>query len=183
MMVGMPGVGRAALLLLLLLQLAGGGAGLDLESVGQKIIKKLASAFEKSVIRAGNTCGLPKINNVMKNLTLHERETARFECSVDMKCMVSYIQWYHETFNGSTRLLRTGATMGNPYIYVIKDVAWQDEGFYSCVAGNTLGETISTATLMLSGFPRLAASSGLLLLLLTFTAVLSNRLVADTAHR
>ena len=41
MMVGMPGVGRAALLLLLLLQLAGGGAGLDLESVGQKIIKKL----------------------------------------------------------------------------------------------------------------------------------------------
>ena len=40
MMVGMPGVGRAALLLLLL-QLAGGGAGLDLESVGQKIIKKL----------------------------------------------------------------------------------------------------------------------------------------------
>ena len=40
MMVGMPGFGRAALLLLLL-QLAGGGAGLDLESVGQKIIKKL----------------------------------------------------------------------------------------------------------------------------------------------
>ena len=24
----------------------------------------------------------------------------------------------------------------------MRDVAWQDEGFYSCVAGNTLGETI-----------------------------------------
>ena len=24
----------------------------------------------------------------------------------------------------------------------MQDVAWQDEGFYSCVAGNTLGETI-----------------------------------------
>ena len=23
-----------------------------------------------------------------------------FHCSVDMKCMVSYIQWYHEPFNG-----------------------------------------------------------------------------------
>ena len=25
-----------------------------------------------------------------------------FHCSVDMKCMVSYIQWYHEPFNGKT---------------------------------------------------------------------------------
>ena len=30
------------------------------------------------VFPAGNTCGLPKINNVMKNLTLNEGDTARY---------------------------------------------------------------------------------------------------------
>ena len=44
----------------------------------------------------------------------------RFQCSVDMKCMVSYIQWYHQPFNDTPKLLRTGATTGNPYSYVIK---------------------------------------------------------------
>ena len=54
-----------------------------------------------------------------------------------MKCMVSYIQWYHQEFdtNGNIKnqtnssdnlnaetstLLRTGASMGNPYSYSIK---------------------------------------------------------------
>ena len=63
----------------------------------------------------------------------------RFYCKVDMKCMVSYIQWYHEmnngkkhrkkiysmnetrwiyrNFSGSVRLLRTGASAGTPYRY------------------------------------------------------------------
>ena len=58
---------------------------------------------------------------------------------VDMKCMVSYIQWYHEMNNGewmiedtdkadlldipgSVRLLRTGATAGTPYSYMINKV-------------------------------------------------------------
>ena len=63
----------------------------------------------------------------------------RFYCKVDMKCMVSYIQWYHEMNNGkkhrkkiysmnetrwiyrnvsgSVRLLRTGASAGTPYRY------------------------------------------------------------------
>lgn len=123
-----------------------------IESIADRVMKKIASAFEKSVIRAGNTCGLPRINNVMKNLTLKEGETARFKCNVDMKCMVSYIQWYHQEFdtNVTSTLLRTGASMGNPYSYIIKDVSYEDEGFYSCVAGNTLGETVSSAFLEIS---------------------------------
>ena len=55
--------------------------------------------------------------------------------------------------------------MGNPYSYTIKvstnegdqdyieilqAVSYSDEGFYSCVAGNTLGETISSAFLQIS---------------------------------
>lgn len=141
------------MVLLSLASMTAGGPkpGLDVESVADKIMKKIASAFEKSVIRAGNTCGLPKINNVMKNLTLNEGDTANFHCSVDMKCMVSYIQWYHEPFNGTLKLLRTGASSGDPYSYFIKDVHLNDEGFYMCVAGNTLGETTSLATLEIAG--------------------------------
>jgi len=129
-----------------------GVGGQDIETVADRIMKKIASAFEKSVQRAGNTCGLPKIHNVMKNLTLREGDTARFKCNVDMKCMVSYIQWYHQEFddNSTSTLLRTGADMGNPYSYTIKAVSYSDEGFYSCVAGNTLGETISSAFLQIS---------------------------------
>jgi len=103
----------------------------------------------------------------MKNLTLNEGDTARFQCSVDMKCMVSYIQWYHEPFNGSAKLLRTGASMGNPYSYVIKDVSLDSEGFYSCVAGNTLGETVSSAYLEIAGASSLSVSLGLLVTVAT----------------
>jgi len=135
--------------ILLILSVMGSAWAEKKESVAEKIMKKIASAFEKTVIRAGNTCGLPKIDNVMKNLTLTEGNTARFQCDVNMKCMVSYIQWYHQEFdnNGSARLLRTAATMGNPFSYIIKDISYPDEGFYSCVAGNTLGETVSSAYL------------------------------------
>jgi len=49
------------------------------ESIAEKIMKKIARAIEKSVIQAGNTCGLPAIDNVMKNLTLNEGDTARLE--------------------------------------------------------------------------------------------------------
>ena len=36
----------------------------------------------------------------MRNLTLNPGDRALFRCKVDMKCMVSYIQWYHEMNNG-----------------------------------------------------------------------------------
>lgn len=152
------------LILMVLLSLAsmtagGPQPGLDVESVADKIIKKIA----------GNTCGLPKINNVMKNLTLNEGDTANFHCSVDMKCMVSYIQWYHEPFNGTLKLLRTGASSGDPYSYFIKDVHLNDEGFYMCVAGNTLGETTSLATLEIAGAATISVS---LTLKLIFTSSL-----------
>jgi len=113
------------------------------ESIGQKILRKVVK-----------TCGQPKINNVMRNLTLNPGETARFRCSVDMKCMVSYIQWFHEMNNGSMRLLRTGATQGNPYQFTVRRVGPDDAGFYSCVAGNILGDTVSSAYLEINSSPR-----------------------------
>jgi len=78
------------------------------ETIGEKIFKKIVQ-----------TCGVPTIKNVMRNLTLNPGDRARFHCKVDMKCMVSYIHWYHEMNNGSVRLLRTGASAGTPYSYYI----------------------------------------------------------------
>jgi len=56
--------------------------------------------------------------------------------------------------NGSMRLLRTGATQGNPYQYTMRRVNPNDAGFYSCVAGNILGETVSSAYLEINSSPR-----------------------------
>jgi len=94
----------------------------DLLSLPEKIFNKIMSGVRKSVIKAGNTCGQPKINNEMKNLTLHIGDTARFQCAVDMSCLVSYIQWYHHMNNGSQRLLRTGSSSGNPYSFIVRGV-------------------------------------------------------------
>merc|ERR1711976_348084 len=120
-------------LILLLLQIS---SPLCSETIGEKIFKKIVK-----------TCGVPTIKNVMRNLTLNPGDRARFHCKVDMKCMVSYIHWYHEMTNGSVRLLRTGASAGTPYMYHINKVSEVDSGFYSCVAGNILGESVSSAYL------------------------------------
>jgi len=131
---------------------------IEAESVGEKIFRKIVQ-----------TCGQPRINNIMRNLTLNPGDTARFRCTVDMKCMVSYIQWHHEMNNGSVRLLRTGATQGTPYRYIIRRVTPQDSGFYSCAAGNILGETVSSAYLQISGAPSLNPCRKLLLAAFTIT--------------
>ncbi|XP_023325604.1 fibroblast growth factor receptor isoform X2 [Eurytemora carolleeae] len=124
-------------------------------SIGEGIMKKIVK-----------TCGRPEINNVMQNLTLKPGDTASFRCTVDMKCLVSYIQWYHEMNNGTMRLLRTARTHGNPYQFRIVDVSDMDEGFYTCIAGNIMGETVSSAYLEVSFAPNLNQSNLLLLLLL-----------------
>lgn len=109
------------------------------------------------------TCGKPRINNVMHNLTLNPGESARFKCSVDMKCLVSYIQWFHEMNNGTMRLLRTASDTGDPYSFRIHRVDGLDEGFYTCVAGNILGETLSSAYLEINGGRRERGATSLLL--------------------
>lgn len=158
-----------------LLQLVGG------ESVGEKILRKIATGFRKSVMEV-KTCGQPRIKNVMRNLTLNPGDTARFHCSVDMKCMVSYIQWHHEMNNGTVRLLRTGATQGTPYRYTVRGVNSDDEGFYLCLAGNILGETVSSAYLQVNKSPQLAliAPSVIAFILLCFLLVSGD--LSDFSH-
>jgi len=141
-------------------------------SLPEKIFNKIVSGMKKSVIKAGNTCGQPKINSQMKNLTVDLGDTARFQCAVDMSCLVSYIQWWHHMGNGSQRLLRTGSSSGNPYSFIVKDVSWMDEGFYTCMAGNTIGETVSQAYLHISSASR-CLPVGLIITSLLLTPMLT----------
>ena len=61
--------------------------------------------------------------------------------------------WNYFIISGSVRLLRTGATQGTPYRYRVENVTPEDAGFYSCVAGNILGETVSSAYLEVNRTP------------------------------
>ena len=45
-------------------------------------------------------CGLPNIFEPPKNMTLGPGDRAKFYCTVDMTCMVSYVEWYKQTDNG-----------------------------------------------------------------------------------
>ena len=45
-------------------------------------------------------CGLPHILQPPENMSLEVGDTARFLCTVDMTCMVSYVEWYKHNDNG-----------------------------------------------------------------------------------
>ena len=47
-------------------------------------------------------CGLPTILQAPENLTLSVGDTATFLCTVDMTCMVSYVEWYKHSDNGGS---------------------------------------------------------------------------------
>ena len=56
------------------------------------------------------TCGKPNIQNIMNNVTARPGQTATFKCQVDMSCIVSYIEWYHEMDNGTEKLIKVSSS-------------------------------------------------------------------------
>ena len=54
------------------------------------------------VMIAVKMCGLPNIFEPPKNMTLEVGQTAKFYCTVDMTCMVSYVEWYKQSDNGQS---------------------------------------------------------------------------------
>merc|ERR1712029_1237847 len=109
------------------------------------ILNKIKSGLEHS-IKNVKVCGLPNILQPPENLTLDTGATAKFLCTVDMTCMVSYVEWYKHNDNESLVLLRRGTDPGDPYSYTINSVDVEDTGLYSCVAGNILGRLSTSPT-------------------------------------
>merc|ERR1719422_2693619 len=93
------------------------------------------------------TCGKPHIQNIMSNVTAKPGQQASFKCQVDMSCIVAYIEWYHEMDNGTEKLIKTASSSGDPHVHIIKQVKPTDEGLYTCIAGNVLGQATASAYL------------------------------------
>ena len=66
-----------------------------------------------AVLVSVRTCGKPNIQNIMNNVTARPGQTATFKCQVDMSCIVSYIEWYHEMDNGTEKLIKV--SLSSPF--------------------------------------------------------------------
>lgn len=123
------------------------------------------------------TCGEPKIENSMMNVTVKPGEMAQFKCLVDMSCIVATIEWYHDMPNGSQTKIKTARTSGDPHVHTIRKVSPLHEGLYTCEAGNVMGKAMASAYLEVSGATK--SQQGLadyLLLLVSLTLIIRNPL-------
>jgi len=101
--------------------------------------------FDIRKIVEPKTCtGLPRINGVMENITANLGDKVQFHCDVDYKCLVNSIRWYHTTPDNYTT---TQIKVGDRHVHTINMVQEDDEGSYSCVAENVLGQTVMVAYL------------------------------------
>lgn len=101
------------------------------------------------------TCGPPQIQNTMLNQTRRPGDSVHFRCQIDMsKCMVSFIDWYHDTMDGSERTKVKSARVGDPNIHEISQVRPHHEGLYTCVVGNVLGQAEASAYLQVNSGTR-----------------------------
>ena len=66
---------------------------------------------------------------------------------VDPRCVVQYLNWYHEDLLGEQRLIKTAKSTNDPYIHIIESVMDSDLGRYYCVIANVVGENQCTAYL------------------------------------
>jgi len=124
------------------------------------------------------TCGKPHIQNIMSNVTAKPGQQASFKCQVDMSCIVAYIEWYHEMDNGTEKLIKTASSSGDPHVHIIKQVKATDEGLYTCIAGNVLGQATASAYLEVNSARSLMSSGAMqpLLFLLLLLLIAQNKL-------
>jgi len=138
--------------------------------------------FLKSVAKV-RTCGKPHIQNIMSNVTAKPGQMASFKCQVDMSCIVAYIEWYHEMDNGTEKLIKTASSSGDPHVHIIKEVKPTDEGLYTCIAGNVLGQATASAYLEVNRGSRQLSSESYLLFLLLLLLIAQNQLWINRLRR
>merc|ERR1712083_337508 len=109
--------------------------------------------FDIRKIVEPKTCtGLPVINGEMENITASTGDKVTFFCQVDYTCMVNSIKWFHTTpDNLTTTHIMPPSTGGDRHVHSISSVTRTDEGSYSCIAENVLGQAIQVAYLAVSG--------------------------------
>jgi hypothetical protein len=89
--------------------------------VVDKILQRSKNVMK--VLLEIETCGAPKIANIMENRTAKPGDQITFNCKVDMSCMVSTINWYHEFENGTEIQIKRPGDRGQPDIHIINSVS------------------------------------------------------------
>ncbi|XP_066158204.1 fibroblast growth factor receptor homolog 1-like isoform X1 [Euwallacea fornicatus] len=87
-----------------------------------------------------------------ENLTVLVNSTAQFECPLIMIDLEPYITWIfiNATYDQDSNNLvgvNKNANVLNPQILEISNVTYDDEGWYACIAANSLGRTTAKAYL------------------------------------
>jgi len=173
--------------------------------ISSGVIDKFLTSVAKGVAKV-KTCGKPHIQNIMSNVTAKPGQMASFKCQVDMSCIVAYIEWYHEMDNGTEKLIKgngktlveekpssfwqqmryhkTASSSGDPHVHIIKQVKATDEGLYTCIAGNVLGQATASAYLEVNAAVRqLSFDFCNLLFLLLLLHIAQNQLWINRLRR
>ncbi|XP_068917426.1 fibroblast growth factor receptor homolog 1-like isoform X9 [Tenebrio molitor] len=91
-----------------------------------------------------------------QNITVVVNTTATFECPQMIADLEPFLQWVRifnvtEVYENSTdingTLLQKSGDTENPKVYEVRNVTYQDEGWYACIAANSLGRTAAKAYL------------------------------------
>ena len=81
-------------------------------------------------------------------------------------------------------LLQTASSSGDPHVHIIKQVKPTDEGLYTCIAGNVLGQATASAYLEVNAAVRqLSFDSCNLLFLLLLILIAQNQLWINRLRR
>ncbi|CAI9738965.1 fibroblast growth factor receptor 2-like isoform X1 [Octopus vulgaris] len=93
-----------------------------------------------------------------KNQTVTYGETAKFMCKVMISDLHPHLQWLrhyevngtYQTENGEpfVRVIKqSGLNISNPEVLYLPNVTYEDSGWYTCVASNSIGVTYQSAWL------------------------------------
>lgn len=96
-----------------------------------------------------------------KNQTVVVGDTAKFECKVVVSDLQPHLQWLkHYSVNGSYRgesgepfvrviknYKQSGLNISNPEVLYLQNVTYEDAGWYTCVASNSIGFKYQSAWL------------------------------------
>ena len=81
-------------------------------------------------------------------------------------------------------ILQTASSSGDPHVHIIKQVKPTDEGLYTCIAGNVLGQATASAYLEVNAAVRqLSFDSCNLLFLLLLLLIAQNQLWINRLRR
>ena len=82
------------------------------------------------------------------------------------------MKWFCSIFSETEKYFyfQTASSSGDPHVHIIKQVKPTDEGLYTCIAGNVLGQATASAYLEVNSARSLSCSPLLFLLLLLLIA-------------